>query len=288
MSGAPLNLWDPDNPLNTWTLGIRVPGGTTIPANGRLLVVEGDASFARTFYNVPPEVPVFGGASINPFLDEYTVGILRPSGMTSSPVIMPRYVEMEKVVFTDRYPWPPGATAGSSLERIDVTRWANDPANWRASPTGHSAGRPNSGNLPPSIWAGDDRIEFIGSPVALPSAIVDESASTALSAVWDRVSGPGAVIFTGPNATQTTASFPTPGTYVLRLTRERWRLHCFRYRDHRSHHSRRLTVARGVFTPAEQNDPPLAPACRHRRDGRCNVVEYLFNSAPKLDLPPPD
>ena len=285
---APVNLWDPDFPQNTWSLGARVPGGTTMPANGFLLVVEGDPSFARTFYNVPPEVQVVPGTWINPYLGEYNAGIQRPSGMTSSAPIIPRYTEMEKVVFTDRSPWPPGAAAGASLERIDLTRWANDPSNWRASPTGHSAGRPNSGNLPPSVWAGDDRIEFSGSLAFLSAAIVDESAPPTLSTVWDQVSGPGPVIFTGPTAEQTTASFPTPGTYVLRLTAgdgvsivsdtvsieviirpmEQWRW--------------------AVFSPAEQNDPAISgPLADPDRDGRVNITEYLFNSAPKIPASTP-
>jgi hypothetical protein len=283
ISGVSVNLWDADFPQNTWTVGpARVPGGTIMPPNSLLLIVEGDPAFARTFYNVPPEVPIAVGGAINPFVDEYTVGVLRPSGMTSSPLIMPRYVEMEKMVFIDKKPWPSGAAAGASLERIDVTRWANDPANWRASPTLHSAGRPNSGNLPPAIWAGEDRFEFIGPSAALPSAIADESASTALSAMWDQVSGPGPVTFTGPTAAQTTASFPTPGTYVLRLTAS----------DGTSIVSDTVTInvivrpieqwRSSVFTPAEQNDPAISDLLADPDgDGRLNVVEYLFNSAPK-------
>jgi hypothetical protein len=280
ISGASVNLWDPENPQNTWALGIRVPGGTTIPANGLLLVVEGDASFARTFYNVPPDVQVFGGASINPFLNEYTVGVQRPSGMTSSQPIIPRYVDVEKVVFTDSYPWPPGAAAGASLERIDVTRWANDPVNWRPSPTLHSAGRPNSGNLPPTVWAGSDRFEFIGLPAALPSAIMDESAS--VSSVWDQMSGPDAVIFTGPTPAQTTAFFPALGTYVLRLTASDG---TFSVSDTVSIEviTRPIEQWRATnFTPAEQSDPAIGTLLADPdRDGRLNVVEYLFDSAPQ-------
>jgi hypothetical protein len=284
LSGTPVNLWDPDNPQNTWSLGIRIPGGTTLPANGLLLVVEGDASSARAFYSVPPEVQVFGGASINPFLNQYTVGIQRPSGMTSSQPIIPRYVEEDKVVFTDRYPWPSGAPGGTSLERIDVTRWANDPANWRASPTLHSAGRPNTGNLPPAVWAGDDRFEFIGLPALLPSAIVNEAGE--LSAAWDQVSGPEAVIFSGPTALQTSAFFPTTGTYVLRLTASDGN---FNVSDTVSIE----VIIRPIeqwrtanFTPAEQNDLSISGLFADPdRDGRINMVEYVFDSGPQLPNP---
>jgi hypothetical protein len=242
--------------------------------------VEGDPAFARTFYNVPPEVQVLSGNAINPFLDEYSVSIQRPSGMTSPPVVMPRYVDLEKVAFTEKKPWPIGAAAGASMERIDVTRFANDVANWRASPTLHSAGRPNSGNLPPFVWAGSDRIEFIGPTAALASAIVDES--SALSATWDQVSGPAAVTFTGPTAAQTTASFSAPGTYVLRLTAN----------DGTSNVSDMVTIEvinrpieqwrSTVFTSAEQNDPAISALLADPdNDGRLNVVEYLFDSGPK-------
>ena len=284
ISGAPVNLWDPQNPQNTWIIGgYPVAAGITIPTNGLLLIVEGNPSSARTFYNVPPAVQVVGGTSINPFFDEYMVLVQRPSGLTSSQPIIPRWIDMEKVRFTDHCPWPPGAAAGASLERIDLTRWANDPGNWRASPTVHSAGRPNSGNLPPKVWAGDDRTEFIGSPADLPSAIVDESGSAALSAEWDQLSGPGAVTFTGPAVAQATASFPMPGTFVLRLT----------VSDGTSSVSDSVTInvitrpieqwRSSVFTTAEQNDSTLSGLLADPdRDGRVNLVEYLFDSAPKV------
>jgi hypothetical protein len=281
-SGASVDLWDPQNPLNAWVIGpIRVPGGTTMPANSFLLIVEGDPGFARAFYNVPAHVPVLAGAPISSFLGEYSVAIQRPSGLTAEPAI-PRWIEMEKMVFTDKYPWPSGAAAGASMERIDVTRWANDPANWRTSPTGHSAGRLNSGNLPPLVWAGEDRIEFIGSPVSLRSLISDDSGPGALSVEWNQVNGPGPVMFTSPTPVQTTASFPATGTYLLRLTAS----------DGTSSTSDTVTISvmtrpmeqwrSSVFTPAEQGNAAISGALADPdRDGRLNVVEYLFNSAPK-------
>ena len=123
ISGAPVNLWDPQNPQNTWLIGFPVPAGTTIPANGLLLIVEGNASSGRTFYNVPLEVQVLGGASINPFFAEYLVLIQRPSGMTSSQPIIPRWIDMEKVRFTDHFPWPtPCCRRSRSCPRYALNR----------------------------------------------------------------------------------------------------------------------------------------------------------------------
>lgn len=42
----------------------------------------------------------------------------------------------------------------------------------------------------------------------------------AYSSAWSKASGPGEVIFADPKALITTATFSTPGAYVLRLTVE--------------------------------------------------------------------
>src|SRR5205814_2564411 len=49
-------------------------------------------------------------------------------------------------------------------------------------------------------------------------AIDDGLPGGALAVSWSKVSGPGTVTFTNPNAAVTTATFSAAGTYVLRLT----------------------------------------------------------------------
>ena len=59
--------------------------------------------------------------------------------------------------------------------------------------------------------------------VKLNGAVTDDGlpSGSSLTATWNMVSGPGAVMFATPNAAISGASFTTPGTYVLRLTAER-------------------------------------------------------------------
>ena len=55
--------------------------------------------------------------------------------------------------------------------------------------------------------------------VNLSATVTDDGApSGTVSVVWSKVSGPGSVVFGNANATNTTATFATNGTYVLRLT----------------------------------------------------------------------
>jgi hypothetical protein len=165
-----------------------------------------------------------------------------------------------------------------------VSGYGNDPANWRVSPTGLSPGRANSGNLPPNVWAGDDRSEFIGHPAALTCAISDDAwPGSVLSAAWEKLSGPAPVTFTGPTAQDTTALFTAAGQYVLRLTANDGTLTA----------SDTVTVnvidhpfdlwQASVFTPAELSDQTISGhAADPDQDGRVNLTEYLFASAPKL------
>ena len=82
-------------------------------------------------------------------------------------------------------------------------------------------------NGPPVVSAGaDTAAPFSDEPVpppavaALAGTISDDGlpVGAAVSGTWSKVSGPGTVSFTDANAAATTATFSTPGTYVLRLT----------------------------------------------------------------------
>ncbi|MDX2081897.1 MAG: LamG-like jellyroll fold domain-containing protein [Terrimicrobiaceae bacterium] len=60
---------------------------------------------------------------------------------------------------------------------------------------------------------------FSGSALAIQaSATAIPSRAGALSVLWSTVSGPASVSFGSPASVSTTASFPAPGTYVVRLT----------------------------------------------------------------------
>ena len=75
-------------------------------------------------------------------------------------------------------------------------------------------------NLPPVVGAGADQTVTLPAGASLNGTITDDGAPTggSLSARWSVTSGPGTVSFGDAHQAATTATFDTPGTYVLRLT----------------------------------------------------------------------
>lgn len=77
---------------------------------------------------------------------------------------------------------------------------------------------PPIGNLAPVVDAGRDAPVEVGTPVDLSAAVRDDGIPAPATVQWTRVSGPAAVAFSAPTQPQTTATFSTPGSYVLRAT----------------------------------------------------------------------
>lgn len=75
-------------------------------------------------------------------------------------------------------------------------------------------------NQPPTVNAGADQTITLPNLAQLNGAATDDGlpADGSLTTLWSQVSGPGNVTFPTPASLATTASFSTPGTYVLRLT----------------------------------------------------------------------
>ena len=79
---------------------------------------------------------------------------------------------------------------------------------------------PSAGNQPPTVTAGANQTIQIESTATLNGTATDDGlpAGSTLAITWSVVSGPGQVVFGNTHQAQTTATFSTPGTYVLRLT----------------------------------------------------------------------
>lgn len=79
---------------------------------------------------------------------------------------------------------------------------------------------PSAGNQPPTVGAGANQTVFLPDPATLNGSANDDGlpAGSSLVVTWSVVSGPGPVTFGNANQAQTSATFITPGTYVLRLT----------------------------------------------------------------------
>ena len=73
-------------------------------------------------------------------------------------------------------------------------------------------------NQPPAVNAGPDQTITLPATAALDGTVSDDGRPNATpSTTWTEVSGPGTVTFANAAAVDTTASFSTDGTYVLRL-----------------------------------------------------------------------
>ncbi len=75
-------------------------------------------------------------------------------------------------------------------------------------------------NLAPFVSAGSDRSTPVNRSLTLGGDAYDDGqpSTNALSVTWSKVSGPGSVTFGNNKAVDSSATFSTPGTYVLRLT----------------------------------------------------------------------
>jgi DUF1680 family protein len=76
----------------------------------------------------------------------------------------------------------------------------------------------NSPNHPPVPEAGVDRTVIIGGKTYLSGKVKSVTPVTRIS--WEKISGPGNVIFDKPGELQTTAVFSQTGDYILRMTAE--------------------------------------------------------------------
>ncbi|TDU84056.1 PKD domain-containing protein [Kribbella voronezhensis] len=80
-----------------------------------------------------------------------------------------------------------------------------------------SVALPPIGNLAPVVSVGPDQPTHVGEPLTLQAVVRDDGLPTASTTVsWQVVSGPGSVTFGSPQSTQTSATFSSAGTYVVR------------------------------------------------------------------------
>ena len=150
-TGSTVNLFDVNNVGWEFTDGIdfTFPSGTTIPANGYLLVVHTTPAYFRTKYSVPGGVTVLG-----PYYGRLSnagekLEISKPTDTDELGQTV--YVRVDRVVYSDgSHPedcpegvdlWPVQADgSGKSLSRKVPASYGNDPNNWQAAtPTPGSA-----------------------------------------------------------------------------------------------------------------------------------------------------
>ncbi len=229
---SPVALFDPAAPTNTWRLAgvdFSFPVGAVLPPGGMALVVGGDPTTFRLRHAVPAGVPVWGPWSGSLARNGERLALERPDAPDLLPdgTLFIPWIVMDELEFATTAPWPDlAARPGASLERIDVTAWADEPRHWRA---GTGAGTPGAGgsvNQAPVVGAGGNlRLEASEFPVLveLAGTVKDDGLPAnpgVIQSLWTHVSGPAPVEFDVPEAVVTTARFPGPGQYRVRLAAE--------------------------------------------------------------------
>lgn len=134
-------LYDPSHPTNTWRLGDGVgfsfPTGQQLAPGETALIVRTHPASFRTKYSLPASLQIFG-----PFTNALSnsgerLELFRPDepqGPDRADAGFVPYLLIEEVDYKPGPPWPANAAGtGAYLERIDPSRYGNDPANWRAA-----------------------------------------------------------------------------------------------------------------------------------------------------------
>lgn len=135
-----VRLYDPAYPTNRWRLsdgvGFTFPTGHQLAPGEAALVVRTNPAIFREKYGVPAAVQIFG-----PFTNALSnsgeqLELFRPDepqGPEHTDFGFVPYILVEQVDYEPDAPWPAEAAGtGAYLERIDPTRYGNDPSNWRA------------------------------------------------------------------------------------------------------------------------------------------------------------
>ncbi|HEU4834353.1 MAG TPA: fibro-slime domain-containing protein [Pyrinomonadaceae bacterium] len=117
-------------------------------------------------------------------------------------------------------PQQAGTTATFSLPGTYVLRLTASDSDLSSDDDVVVTVNPSAGNQPPVVSAGASQTIQIEQTATLNGTATDDGlpAGSTLSITWSVVSGPGQVLFANSHQAQTTATFSTPGTYVLRLT----------------------------------------------------------------------
>ncbi len=108
-------------------------------------------------------------------------------------------------------------TSGLRLEIDSDGNYSTGILEWRVYDSG------NSGEFPPTVAAGVDRVVVLGGKTYLNGEIKTLDGKDSPVA-WSKVSGPGKVAFANAGAAVTTATFSAVGDYVLKVTAGKGRL----------------------------------------------------------------
>jgi len=138
ISAAPVALYDPANPTNTWQITggtqFTFPEGVTVPADGYVLVTGVETTTYLASHTVPDGVAVFGplvGALSNA---GERLTLQKPGAPETLPEPFVPYITVESVQYDDEFPWPEEPDgAGPALSRLVGNGYSSDPSTWGSS-----------------------------------------------------------------------------------------------------------------------------------------------------------
>lgn len=231
ISSFTVPLFDPDMPQNTWSLdgvGYLFPEGISLAPNELLVIANVEPDQFKAIHPIPEGVQVLGPYPGNLRNNGENLRLRRPD----SPDIDPEtgestvpYILVDEVRYDDTPPWPTQAReTGSSLERINLSAFSNDPNHWRASLGQPSPGMDNDGNRAPLVNAGVDgdfSAEQFPLAITLSGSAEDDGLPVpphALIIEWRQLDGPGKILFANPNDLETRALLPGAGQWTLELS----------------------------------------------------------------------
>ncbi len=230
----------------------------TLPAGGHVIVAADPAAFAARYGVLPLVVGPFTGSLNNA---GETVRLEQADGTL-----------IQEFTYSDD--WAPETDgAGKTLVPYNLRASGSaytDPGNWRASAAhGGSPGNVEP-NLAPEIQADADYSGTVGG-IPLPVAAGDDGLPEIpgnLTLAWSRVSGPGDVDFSPPDAAASAAACTLPGRYVLRLSAA----------DGEFTTGRDITVtAHDTFAAWLTRHPGIGPAeADADQDGLTNLTEFAL------------
>jgi hypothetical protein len=190
------------------TFSFSGDSAVSIPGGGYLILAANPAAFTARYGA--------GATVVGPF-----TGSLSNGGETLR-LVTENSALIQEITYSDTW-WP-------STDGVDRTLVVYNPkaaaagygneGNWRASAS--AGGSPGAGepNLPPAIVI-DPQITGLLTSIPLPAQVTDDGlpeAPAGINVVWSKLTGPGNVQFSPPDAASSTASFSMPGTYTVRVS----------------------------------------------------------------------
>jgi hypothetical protein len=156
ITSAPVSLFDPVVPTNTWRLrggvDFNFPTNVSLAPRAFALLVSFDPAAAtnaallaafRSTYGLPASVALYGPYEGKLDNRGEEVKLTRPDTPQTNGFVP--HLLVDRVVYADAAPWPAGADgAGASVQRRRPHEYGNDPVNWKAAaPTPGRANQPN-------------------------------------------------------------------------------------------------------------------------------------------------